>query len=220
MNASAKKLYLAYGYVREIQKSNKLSSMVPDMIPKMLFDFAKIWDTWHDNVDKRYIKLDENNNSITSLSNDVVYNVWSAHTMNRYSCDSADRIHTWTLSIKNINKHLQTLPSPFVGIVQFDDLYNFLTYERNCGYWSSDKGYMFCGATGQLRGGKESCRRIEGTFNRAGDTLSVTVDLNKMNIRLQINGIDHGIAWDNIRQSSYRLVVGFYMLKGTEIELF
>ena len=87
-------------------------------------------------------------------------------------------------------------------------------------WFANSVGYMFCGGVAEKWSTLYSAGKPYGTkFNAKDDTLSIKLDLNKRTISYAINEKDYGVAFDSIDISSYCLAVGFYNIKGTEIEL-
>eukprot|EP01084_Bolivina_argentea_P129136 228120_1 len=54
------------------------------------------------------------------------------------------------------------------------------------------------------------CSKDYGTSCKAGDTIDMYCDLDQMTMNFSVNGIDYGVAYDNMAKCEYRAAVDLY----------
>lgn len=185
-SSNKKSKFTVFGYIHEhesLQKSKKKIYKIPLLIQYLCLGYYDSSDKW----DKSHCKIDKNIANITSYENK------SAFLTNIISKDK----YKWKFKIQSlsINAHIFFSIRPFISETNYNTL----------------PEYVFCGATGSraiLIDEKTDTKVHDyGTKCKQNDIIEMILDLNKNTLSFIINGINYGIAFNNILNTQYRAIV-------------
>ena len=187
---------LVWGYVRDIEKVYEFVA-IPDDISDLIYLFQHFCDQWSKQHSHPKIIIDEEQQKIT---------------INPTKCVTAfgstlveQGIFSWKIKIDRIDPARKWKSAyPYVGVIKDDD--DNSKFFTSSGYWNG-RGYQCCGGSGYICGVKFQTSEVNCKWHQKDDILEIILDLDAKTLRLIMNDEDHGIVFDNIEESKYRLAL-------------
>merc|ERR1719295_558286 len=192
---------LSSGYIRESQKrfGSDLFSMIPSDIVSIVAGYANHYDEW--------------SRDLSTPDCDITHSKWDNDTAkftarNLHTLFGSEVIEsgsfTWNIKIQKMCRRSNTSP-PFFGLIE-DDAVLISKHRRNA-FWCDNKqrGYIWCGGPDHSKYGGDDDPEVYGIKCASdGDELTMTLDLEERTIGMAVNGVDQGVAWQNVRPARYR----------------
>ena len=133
------------------------------------------------------------------------------------SATITEKVHKWLIKIMVLHRDEEKyLVAPYIGIIE--DKEEYLRESQNDDKWE-DHGYQLCGGRNsgytysQIEGGDHVTDHYGCIWDKEGDVLEINLDLEKRTLAFKLNEKDYGVAFSNIKQTSYRLALTLYRCK-------
>ena len=215
-NPDAKQELLLWGYMREVERIYKIRN-IPHEINNIIYLYLKICDKWSRKYSSNYIKINECN-TLINVEGNVTHTAFGEMVV-------SEGVFVWRIQILALVHDGSYLEAPFIGIIEDDE--GKLEFYRDSDIWGYC-GYQLCaGDTGQLfcymdyKQGTPKHIETEDyrcEWKEDGDILEMTLDLNKRTLSFKVNDKDFGVAYSNIKQTSYRLALSMEKFEGSQFE--
>eukprot|EP01084_Bolivina_argentea_P095927 172435_1 len=204
-------MILICGYIREYEtKHMQKKIMIPKEFRDIIYKYYYIKDSWNeDYIDKAAIKIIDD---CVLCETRGVFTVFGNHSV------EDGTINIWKLKIERISYDGNT-GHPYIGIVK-DDIDLMKKNIQSCDWWQKhNAGYLFGGGCCEIWwNSRNPGHKINQSFNKKGDVLEITLNLNKYVLSFSVNGAN-AVVLDNIPKQNYRLAVTFAQTQGTSIRI-
>ena len=198
-----------FGYVRDATKNMKffMNMHVPSEVINVIFEFYLLGDSWNTEYAQHIYITDE-----YKMENIKPYDDHCAAYGNVVVKQGT--VYKWTIKLTKYSLCGGNIHHPYIGVIKDDP--SILKSYKYRGHSFAPHGYLFCcGKQRILRPTKKSYGR---EFNKVGDIMEMILDLQNYTLRYIVNGVDCGIAFENIEKCDYRLGVNLFGLNN-ELQL-
>ena len=195
---------LVSGYVREVEEQ-ETRQIIPLEINDIICLFHKVCDEWDRIYSSKDIIIDEGR-SLMMINTNGTPTAYGTKIV-------SSGIFKWRIKMLSWHKVNRNAP-PFVGIIEDND-YQLIKYQNTYGwsYSSAYYGYELCAATGSLyladSDNHYRTKHYKCKWNKQGDILQITLNLNDRTVSFKVNDVDYGVAFGNIKVAKYRLIITF-----------
>ena len=197
---------LVAGYVRNIEKVYKILN-IPIEINDIIYLYQRLYDEWNKEYSSKKLIIDETGCMITFNTSARAIAVGS-HIVENGTC-------IWRIKMKSFTYDPKSDGSPpYVGIIEHvEEIGNFRR-------WSKSIEYELCGKSGRLLHShkiiknKSDCR-----WNKEGDILEITLDLQEQTLSFKVGDVDYGVLFSNVRRTKWRLALGGYRCENSQFLL-
>ena len=186
-----------YGYIREIEKS-LLITIPSGLIVLFVLFYGDQIDQWNTEFVGKYLKLKDDNLTVTNTCN-----IKEGNAFGTIICEKG--CYKWKFKINHVDARY---PAICIGIwrMQKDKTPptdEYFTKGKEQGYAYYLKGYK----TTIERG---DCGDKYGIKCKNGDIIQMILDLDKLALSFKVNGVDYGVAFNNIKQAKYKAAIWLY----------
>ena len=199
---------LIWGYIRATEKEYNLL-YIPLEINDIIYLFQQFYEIWSKKYSNPGLIINEDGTKFT-IPNDRRYTAYGDTVVN-------EGIFVWKLKIVIMN-HKYNDAFPYVGLIM--DSEDKLLYYQDVGHWN-EHGYQLCAGNSGLfcesdtyelyynsdSSDAVSTEKYNCIWRKSGDILEIILDLNQGTIQFIVNDKDCGIAFRNIKKTSYRLAI-------------
>ena len=201
---------LVWGYIRSIETKYEHMN-IPLEINDIICLYHRIREEWDEKYSSSFIKIDATK-SIITITTDESPTVYGTLVV-------SEGIFVW--KVKMISwEPTQWGSPPFVGITE--DIHEHLEEYKDASGWTK-KGYEMCGKSGALfypsKGEHYHTKNYKGRWDKEGDILEITLNLDERTLSFKTNDTDFGVAFGNIKVARYRLVITFWDNKDSKFQL-
>ena len=196
-----RQMLLVWGFVRNIQQMYK-SLIIPLEINDIIYLYQTFCDEWSKKYSHPNAIIDETQTNVKFI-------------MNKRQTAFGDFVvkqggFQWKLQIISFNKTNGNY-YPCVGVIEDDVNY---TIHQQYSIWD-EVGYQLCAGNSDLNSlndneyisDSHTADNYECEWKNEGDILEIILDLDQRTLRFAVNGKDCGIAFRDVKQTSYRLAL-------------
>ena len=220
--------YLVYGFIYEAEKLLELDT-IPSLIIELCLSFfyLSIVDAIFSIHNEQITQLSQDKKTITQIQFNRIH---CSFGLNQVPSINNKSKYEWDISIINMDISNRNHRDIFIGISSLTKSNNkqkLLGYNYLYNIRTVTSGAMSCAAY-HVEGKRSINRKFEsrwhGKIYKAGDKVTVCLDLERKPLSFKLNEIDHGVAFDDIKVGpniKYRLIVRLYeMDHSVKIERF
>ena len=201
---------LVWGYIRQLEKIHN-DMNIPIEINDIIYLFQRIYDQWDKKYSNEHIMIDQEKSMITfnAPNNHEFVTAFGSHSVSK-------GIFKWKIKLLSFVNNGLHGGSPFVGIIEDKEE---LVQSSQSGDWDG-YGYQFCGGSGNLYSEwayRENKAIDYGCkWKEEGDVIEMILDLDDYTLSFSVNGEGFGVAFKNIMDTNYRLVLSAFNCKGSQ----
>ena len=199
---------LVAGYVRDIERAHKIHR-IPAEINDIIYLYQRLYDEWSKQYSSKKVTIDEIGSMIT-MHCDQDVTAFGCHVVTK-------GIFKWRIKMVKFtyDEKIDGSP-PYVGIIEDNEEY-MEEYKNSCDW--DENGYLLCCKIGRLLCGDILTSDYPCRWNKEGDILEMTLDLNERTLSFKVNDEDYGVAFEDIEEREYRLAFGGYKCDGSQFML-
>ena len=202
---------LVCGFVRNMEQVYK-SLNIPLEINDIIYLYQRLCEEWNKKYSHPKAIIDETKANIKFIDG-MRQTVFGNYVVE-------EGVFRWKLKIISFNNMRDGYGYPYIGIIENDV---DLTGYQNYGFWDEVGCQLTAGNSGLYSHdddystdddiAREDMDIVAVTHNyecewkKVGDILEIILDLDERTVRFVVNDIDCGVAFRNIKQTSYRLAL-------------
>ena len=206
--------YLVYGFIHEAEKLLKLDT-IPSLIIELClsFSYLSIVDEIFSIYNPDITQLSQDKKTITQIQFNRIH---CSFGLNQIPSINNKSKYEWDIIIINMDIPNRNFRDIFIGITSLtesNDKKKLFGYNYLYNISTATSGVMSCASSyieGKRRVNRKNKSRWYGKIYKAGDKVTVCLDLKKKQLSFKLNEIDHGVAFDDIKVGpniKYRLIV-------------
>lgn len=213
--SESSKLLLTSCYVRDIERREEIKN-IPKEITNIISSYVILDRQWNEKY---------SHNRLT-IYNQRILNIYSNECMTAYGfLTVSDGIYKWKIKILSLN--MVNTPwdkgsyPPYIGLIEDNKQYMQQGLTKTdwyrYGYQITRYRSLLC----RKESVAMNCYMYHQLckWNKSGDILEITLDLNEKTISFKLNDEDFGIAFRNVVKTNYRLAISVTNGGGSSFEL-
>ena len=209
---SALQSLLVAGYVRELAKEYKIQN-IPLDINDIIYSYQRYCEKWSQKYKTDNVLVDAANGIIT-VEDDRSIKILGSHIV-------SEGAFTWKIKMISFTFAGDGSP-PFIGIVKDDKEYLdafFGGHKKDSSFWYNH-GYQLCCKFGsRFAGDRFVDDGYSSIWQKDGEILEMALDLDQGTLSFKVDGEDYGVAFEDVEQKSYRLILATFECKDSKFQL-